>query len=79
MLAPIVLPPPRLGPSRLTRTEKDVCVLVAQALTNEQIAEVRGCCRYTVSRHLSNICDKLGIDNRVAVAMHAVREGWFKP
>jgi DNA-binding NarL/FixJ family response regulator len=33
----------------------------------------------TVKRHAANVRDKIGADNRVAMAMYAVRKGLFKP
>lgn len=53
-------------PPRLTRRERSVMLLVADGLTNGQIADRLGVSRKTVKNHLTNIYAKLGVAERSA-------------
>ena len=59
----------------LTEREVEVLKLVAQGLTNQQIAEMLVISERTVSTHISNILSKLHLANRTQVALYALREG----
>lgn len=59
----------------LTEREMDVLELVVQGKTNAEIAEVLVVSEHTVKMHLANILSKLHLQNRVQVAVHAVRKG----
>ena len=59
----------------LTEREVEVLKLVAQGLTNQQIAERLVISERTVSTHISNILSKLHLANRTQVALYALREG----
>ena len=60
------------GPGGLTAREQEVLVLVAEGLTNRQIAEALVLSQNTVIRHVANIFAKLGVTSRAAaVAMAA--------
>jgi DNA-binding CsgD family transcriptional regulator len=63
----------------LTPRELEVLIWIAEALTDSQIAAQMGTKIGTVKRHAANVRDKIGADNRVAMAMYAVRKGLFKP
>ena len=56
------------GWDSLTRTERQVADLVAQGLTNPQIAEALIMGRATVKTHVSHCFTKLGITNRIELA-----------
>jgi adenylate cyclase len=58
--------PARLGP--LSRRESEVAMLVAQGLTNRQIAERLHISERTAEGHLDKIRSKLGLSNRAQVA-----------
>ena len=60
----------------LTRREMDVLRLVAQGLTNHEIAEALVIGVGTVRTHVSNILAKLHLANRTQAALYALREGW---
>jgi DNA-binding NarL/FixJ family response regulator len=68
----------RLG-SELTPRERDVLLLVAEGLTNRQIAERLVLSEHTVHRHMTNILRKLDLPTRTAAAALAVRAGLAGP
>ena len=53
----------------IRRREKEVAAGVRQGLTNKQIARAIGTAPTTVKTHLERIFDKLGVRNRVQVAL----------
>ena len=59
----------------LTRREHDVLRLLADGLTNRQIAERLVVSEHTVHRHVTNLLRKLGLPSRTAAAAYAVRSG----
>ena len=61
----------RIGP--LSRRESEVAELVAQGLTNQQIAERLLISHRTVETHVASIYVKLGVTSRSAVAAWMVR------
>jgi DNA-binding CsgD family transcriptional regulator/sugar lactone lactonase YvrE len=62
------------GPARLTRRELEVAGLVAQGLTNREIAERLFISERTADGHLEHIRDKLGVTTRAQVAAWVVRQ-----
>jgi DNA-binding NarL/FixJ family response regulator len=63
----------------LTPREREVLLLVADGLTNRQIAERLVVSEHTVHRHVTNILRKLDLPTRTAAAAHAVRAGLASP
>ena len=59
----------------LTRRERDVLRLVAEGLTNRQIAERLVVSEHTVHRHVTNMLRKLDLPSRTAAAALAARQG----
>ena len=59
----------------LTPRELDVLKLVAQGLSNAEIARRLVLSEHTVHRHLANILRKLGLSSRAAAAAWGVRTG----
>jgi LuxR family transcriptional regulator, maltose regulon positive regulatory protein len=59
----------------LTPREREVLRLLADGLTNRQIAERLVVSEHTVHRHVTNLLRKLGLPSRTAAAAHAVRAG----
>ena len=64
-----------LARPRLTARERDVLGLLAEGLTNRQIAERLVVSEHTVHRHVTNILRKLDVRSRTAAAAQAVRAG----
>jgi len=66
---------PSFGWDSLTGTESQVAALVAQGLTNRQVAREAFMSRHTVDSHLRHIFRKLGIGSRVQLARLVVERG----
>jgi NarL family two-component system response regulator LiaR len=73
---PIPSLPPTTDP--LTEREVEVLRLVAQGLSNDDIAGRLVVSERTVRTHVSHILDKLHLANRTQMALYAVREGIAK-
>jgi LuxR family transcriptional regulator, maltose regulon positive regulatory protein len=59
----------------LTPREREVLGLLAEGLTNRQIAARLVVSEHTVHRHVTNLLRKLDLPSRTAAAAHAVRAG----
>ena len=59
----------------LTAREQEVLALLAEGMTNVQLAEVLFISERTANRHVSNIFTKLGVHNRTQAARAAVAAG----
>jgi len=59
----------------LTEREVDVLELVAQGLSNQEIADQLVISEWTVRTHVRNILGKLHLANRTQAALYALREG----
>jgi DNA-binding CsgD family transcriptional regulator len=57
----------------LTRREQEILALVADGLSNQEIADRLYNSRKTAAHHLSNVLAKLGARNRREAAAHAPR------
>ena len=62
-----------LGWESLTKTELTVIGLVAEGLTNPQIANRLFVSAQTVKTHMKNVFRKLGVSSRAELAAAAVR------
>jgi DNA-binding CsgD family transcriptional regulator len=62
-------------PSPLTAREQEVLLLVAQGLTNAQIAQQFWISKHTVNVHVGNILGKLDAGNRTQAVSVAVHHG----
>ena len=72
--APVEDAPAPIATHPLTRREHEVVMLVAEGLTNTQIAERLWISPGTVRRHLQNVFGKLGVHTRTA-AVARLRKG----
>jgi DNA-binding NarL/FixJ family response regulator len=63
----------------LTPREEEIVKLVAEAHTNEEIAQMLFISKKTVERHRANILEKLGMSDRVELTRYAIRRGLVEP
>ena len=59
----------------LTPREEEIVKLVAEAHTNDEIAEFLHISKKTVERHRANVLEKLGMRDRVELTRYAIRRG----
>jgi DNA-binding NarL/FixJ family response regulator len=70
--------PPVAQPSRererspLSQREREIVALVAQGFKNKEMAEKMFISEQTVKNHLHNIFDKLGVSDRLELALYAI-------
>ena len=64
----------RPGDRRLSQREEQICQLVADGLTNREIAVRLGLSHHTVDNHLRRIFGKVGVSSRTSLAMWSVRQ-----
>lgn len=62
----------------LTPREQEVLILIAEGLTNAQIAQKLHISPKTAARHRENIMNKLDIHSRVELTRYAIRKGIVK-
>jgi DNA-binding NarL/FixJ family response regulator len=66
-------PPPRERErSPLSQREREIVGLVAQGFKNKEMAEKMFISEQTVKNHLHNIFDKLGVSDRLELALYAI-------
>jgi DNA-binding CsgD family transcriptional regulator len=65
-------------PIELTPRELEVIRLVAEGLSNKEIAELLSISPRTVNFHLDNLFAKLGVRSRTEAAILALRQGWIE-
>jgi DNA-binding NarL/FixJ family response regulator len=63
----------------LSQREREVVCLVASGHRNKEIADKLFISEQTVKTHLSNIFQKLEINDRLELALYAMRNGLAKP
>ena len=65
--------------SQLTHQEQKIVALIAQGLTNKDIAQRLGSSPFTVRNQVKVIMRKLGLKNRVQVAYLSGQQANIKP
>jgi DNA-binding NarL/FixJ family response regulator len=58
--------------SLLSQREREIVALVAQGFKNKEMAEKMFISEQTVKNHLHNIFDKLGVSDRLELALYAI-------
>lgn len=64
---------PRMPGRNLTARERGIVRVLASGATNREIAARLGVCEQTVKNRLTGIYDKLGVRNRLELAVHLGR------
>ncbi len=67
----------KAGDDGLTGRESEVLRLIAQGLTNQEIAEALHLSVYTVQSHRAHIMRKLGLENRHQLMKYASQKGYL--
>jgi two-component system response regulator NreC len=67
------------SPEDLTQREYEVLGLLAEGLSNDEIADQLTISRHTVARHRENLMRKLGLHNRGELVKYAIRKGLIEP
>ncbi|NLC76824.1 MAG: response regulator transcription factor [Clostridia bacterium] len=60
---------------KLTKQEKKVLTLIAEGMTNKEIAEKLFLSEKTIRNYVSNILSKLNLSNRAEAAVYAIKNG----
>ena len=60
---------------RMTRRERGITDLIAEGLSNKEIAQRLNIATYTVKSHVHNILEKLALHSRLQIAAHAHKTG----
>jgi DNA-binding NarL/FixJ family response regulator len=63
----------------LTRREREIVAYVARGLRNAEVADRLSITEVTVKSHVNNVFHKLGLRDRVELALYAVRVGLVEP
>lgn len=66
-------------PITLSERENEIIVLIAEGLTNGQIAENLFLSNHTINTHRKNIMSKLGVKNTAGIVMFAVKTNLVSP
>jgi two-component system nitrate/nitrite response regulator NarL len=63
---------PQRDRAQLSQREREIIVLIAQGYKNKDIAEKMFITEQTVKNHLHNVFDKLGVSDRLELALYAI-------
>lgn len=63
---------------QLTAREMEVLQLLAEGLSNKEMARALGVAPRTINFHLDNVYSKLGVSSRTEAAIYALRRGWVR-
>jgi serine/threonine protein kinase/DNA-binding NarL/FixJ family response regulator len=67
---------PLAPPAELTAREMEVLRLLAQGLSNKEVARALNLSPRTVNFHLNNLYGKLGVSSRTEAVVYAMHQGW---
>lgn len=65
------------GAIRMTQREKEIIALIIEGMSNKQIADKLNIATFTVKSHVHNILEKLALNSRLQIAVHARDEKIF--
>jgi DNA-binding NarL/FixJ family response regulator len=57
--------------AQMTRREREVIVLIAEGMSNKEIAQRLNLSTYTVKSHIHNILEKMALHSRLEIATHS--------
>ncbi|MCX3060569.1 response regulator [Streptomyces beihaiensis] len=77
--APPAAPEPKDPPDGLTTRETEVLRLIADGLSNQEIAHTLQVSTATVKTHINNLFSKAGLKDRAQAVRYAYRHGVAKP
>lgn len=60
---------------KMTRREREIIDLIAEGMSNKEIAQQLHLATYTIKSHVHNILEKLALHSRLQIAAHAHRSG----
>ncbi|MEO8594912.1 MAG: response regulator transcription factor [Candidatus Solibacter sp.] len=72
---PVAPPQRERERSPLSQREREIVALVAQGFKNKEMAEKMFISEQTVKNHLHNIFDKLGVRDRLELALYGIDDG----
>jgi two-component system, NarL family, nitrate/nitrite response regulator NarL len=58
----------------LTKREKEILLLISEGISNKQIADQLFISENTVKNHIKNLLEKLELENRVQLAIYAIKQ-----
>jgi DNA-binding NarL/FixJ family response regulator len=71
---------PERAPSQeqpsLSKREREIAQLVSQGLKNKEMAEKLFISEQTIKNHMHNIFEKLGVSDRLELALYTISKGW---
>jgi two-component system response regulator DegU len=59
---------------RMTKREREIIVLIAEGMSNKEIAQTLNLSPYTVKSHVHNILEKMALHSRLQIATHFHKE-----
>jgi two-component system, NarL family, nitrate/nitrite response regulator NarL len=62
----------------LSRREREIVILVTHGYRNKELAEKLNISEQTVKNHMHNIFDKLGVSDRLELALYAIHHSWHE-
>lgn len=60
----------------MTKREREIIVLIADGLSNKEIAQQLNIATHTVKSHLHNIMEKLALHSRLQIAKYTREENY---
>lgn len=60
---------------RMTKREKEIIVMIGDALTNKEISQKLNISAFTVKSHVHNILEKLALHSRLEIANFSITDG----
>ena len=67
------------SPISLSNRELEIITMIANGLTNKEVADKLFLSSHTVNTHRKNIMAKLGVNNTAGIVIYAVKEGLISP